>query len=324
MLLKLLKFVTMVKVRLHIKLSCLLLAASTMLYSQDTEDESESDNESSEEQIIVPKKGLRVGLYLGGYFANQYTANMYDGYGFDIDGNRNNWDNSLMNQKINMEYGGYGYAGQPDQIAQALNVDYHTWTFSASDIANNMRYSPAIMVGLNCIYSVDVKNAIILNVNLANLTATGNFTILTPQPNNTIPGNNDRVNIFSIRGKEQRMLLQFAYQHILGENEKLNWLVEAGLHGTLTKFSSNEVQINNLTIDLLSYYNNAFYSSALVYRKPIGFGLGVCAGVGLNVNINPKFTIQMLYNPTYERINIGVAPQLKLQNSVGLRAYYNI
>lgn len=283
----------------------------------------ETQNDEALQEPYVPKKGFRVGLYVGSYFANQYTANMYDGYGFDIDGNRNNWDNSLMNQKINMEYGGYGYAGQQDLIAQALNVDYHTWTFSASDMPTNMRYSPSFMVGLNCIYSVDVKNAIIFNVNLANLTANGNFTIITPQaPNSTQI--NDRIKTFAIRGKEQRMMLQFGYQRLLGEPGKINWLVEGGLHGTLAKFDKNEIMINYLTIDLTSYYNNAFYSSALVYRKPIGFAMGAFAGVGANIAMNPKFTIQLLYSPTLERINIGIDPRLKMQHAAGLRAYYNI
>lgn len=300
------------------RIICFLL----LLFSLNTIAQETQDDEVTQEPY-VPRKGFRVGLYIGSYFANQYTANMYDGYGFDIDGNRNNWDNSLMNQKINMEYGGRAYSGQTDQIALALNVDPQTgWSFNASDMPTNMRYSPAIMVGLNCIYSVDAKNAILLNLNLANITANGNFTIITPlQANSTQI--NDRIKTFSIRGKEQRMMLQFGYQHLFGESEKINWLVEGGLHATLAKFSSNEVLINNLKIDLTSYYNNAFYSSALIYRKPIGFGLGVFAGAGVNLNMNSKFTLQLLYSPTYERINIGINPRLKFQHAAGLRAYYN-
>ncbi len=308
------------------KLSCFskhfLIAFLLIISRCSLAQEIREDNAITQEPV-EHRKAFRIGMYLGSYFANQYTANMYDGYGFDIDGNKNNWDNSLMNQKINMQYGGYGYASQPDQIAQALNVDYHTWTFNPNDMPTNMRYSPAIMVGLNCIYSVDVKNAILLNINLVNLTANGNFTIITPQQNNSTQIN-DRIKTFSIRGKEQRMMLQFGYQHLLGDNEKINWLVEGGLHATLAKFSSNEILINNLKIDLISYYNNAFYSSALVYKKPIGIGMGVFAGVGANITMNPKFTIQLLYSPTYERINIGLNPRLKLQNAAGLRIYYNI
>ena len=296
-----------------------LLYNNTLLKAQESQDE---NIESPLEKNI--KKGFRLGLYVGSYFPNQYTASIYDGYGFDIDGNKNNWDNSLMNQKINMEYGGYGFAGQPDQIALALNVDPQTgWTFNESDMPVNMRYSPSFLIGLNTIYSVDFKNAILFNINLAKLNVGGGFTITTPQQGSSTQIN-DRIKTFAIKGFEQRMLLQFGYQRILGDNEKANIFVEGGLHLTITKFDKNEILINNLKIDLTSYYNQVAYSSALLVRKPIGAGLGAFAGIGTNLSFNPKFTLQILYSPTYERINIGLNPRLKLQNAIGLRAYYNI
>lgn len=303
--------------KINITFFVLSLFCSIVGLSQES---GENETESAEE--FTQKKGLRLGLYIGSYFANQYTAGIYDGYGFDMDGNKNNWDNSLMNQKINMEYGGYGFSGQPDQIAQALNLDYHTWTFTESDMPLNMRYSPSFSVGLNCIYSVDVKNAILLNVNLAKLNIGGNFTIITPQQSGSSQIN-DRIKTFAIKGIEQRMMFQFGYQKILGENEKVNFFVEGGLHVTVTKFDKNEILINNLKIDLTSYYNNVAYSSALLVKKPIGTGLGVFAGCGTNLTINPKFTLQLLYSPTYERVNIGINPRLKFQHAIGLRAYYN-
>jgi len=299
----------------------LLLTYSIHAISQESHD---SENEISQEvtEEVIQKKGLRMGLYIGSYFANQYTAGIYDGYGFDVDGRKNSWDNSLMNQKINMEYGGYGYAGQPDLIAQELNIDYHSWTFDESDMPINMRYTPAFSVGLNCIYSVDVKNAILLNVNLSKLNIGGNFTIITPLQSG-MTQINDRIKTFAIKGGEQRMMFQFGYQKILGDNEKINFFVEGGLHVTVTKFDKNEIMINNLKINLISYYNSVAYSSALLVKNPIGTGLGVFGGLGTNLTLNPKITIQLLYSPTYERVNIGLAPRLKLQNAIGLRAYYN-
>lgn len=309
------------------KISTILLLSSLLLItnfsSAQEEETTDTETSATDQEPYVQKKGFRFGLYIGGYFANQYTANMYDGYGFDIDGNRNNWDNSLMNQKINLELGAQGFSGQTDQIAIALNVDPQTWTFTPGDMPTNMRYSPTMMIGLHTIYSVDVANSILINLNLANLTASGNFTIVTPQPANSTQIN-DRIKTFEIRGREQRMMMQFGYQHIFGESSKINWFVEGGLHATLAKFDKNEIQINNLRVDLTSYFNNAAFASALLFRRPIGIGMGAFAGVGANLNLNPKMTIQLLYNPTYERIDMGVNPALKLQHAIGLRAYYNM
>lgn len=300
-----------------ILLLTVLLSITNTVFSQDT-----TDDEPETQLNPLPKKGFRVGLYIGSYFANQATANIYDGYGFDIDGNRNSWDNSMMNEKINMQYGGYGYSGQADQIAQALNVDYHTWTFGPSDMPSNMRYNPAFSVGLNCIYSVDVKNAIILNVNAIKLSAGGNFTIVTPQSSNSTQINN-RIKTMSIKGGEQRMLLQFGYQRILGDNEKMNLFVEGGLNATLVRFDKNQAIVNTLVIDLTSYFNQAAYPTAVPFKRPIGIGFGAFAGIGANITMSPKYTIQLLYSPTYEKVNIGDSRQLRLQNAVGLRAYYN-
>jgi len=40
--------------------------------------------------------------------------------------------------------------------------------------------------------------------------------------------------------------------------------------------------------------------------------------------LNSQFTMQLLYSPSHEKINIGNKPTLKLQNSIGVRFYYKI
>jgi len=297
----------------------LLLIISINGISQENQD---NDNEVTLSNHS--KKGFRLGLYIGSYFANQYTAGIYDGYGFDIDGNKNNFENSFMNQKINIQYGGKGYPGQVDQIGQALGVDPtgQPWTFDESDMPINMRYTPAFLVGLNTIYSVDEKNAILLNLDASKLKIGGNFTIVTPPTANSTQINNS-IKTFAITGTEQRLLFQFGYQRILGDNDKMNFFVEGGLMATIAEFSKNEIMINTLRIDLTSYNNSTLFSTSVLFKKPIGTGFGAFAGVGTNITINPKYTIQILYNPTYEKINIGASPRLKFQHAVGLRAYYN-
>ena len=272
------------------------------------------------------KSGFHFGMYLGILFANQYTSTMYDGYGFDVDGNKNNFDNSFMNQKINMQYGGYGYSGQADQIAQQLKVDPQTWFFSQGDMPTNMRYTPAFVVGLTGRYSVDKKNAILLNVNASKLTIGGNFMIEVPQSQSasSTQVNTPPFQTFAIRGGEQRLILQLGYQRLLGDNDKFNFLIEGGLNATLAKFSSNQIQINNLTIDLTSYYNSSALPTSLLVKKPIGIGFGAFTGLGVHVNMNPKSILQLIYSPTFEKINIGTDPQIKLQNGIGIRLFYNL
>lgn len=296
-----------------------LLFISINLFSQDgTDDGANKINADT-------TKGFHFGLYIGSLFANQYTATMYDGYGFDIDGNKNSFDDSFMKQKIIYENGaGYSNA-QTDLIAEQLNVDPHTWLFDESDMPTNMRYNPTFVVGLTGRYSVDAKNAILLNVNASKLIISGNFTIRTPQSQT---GSSTQINnynqTFAIRGIEQRLMLQVGYQRILGNNEKFNALIEGGLHATLAKFGQNSVQINNLNIDLTTYFNQPGLPTSLPVRKPIGIGFGAFAGLGATANMGPKTTVQLIYNPSLEKINMGVDPKLKLQNSIGIRLYYTL
>lgn len=189
-------------------LLALLTLFNSLLYAQD---ENQGD-----ETTIYNSKGFNIGLNIGAYFPNKYTASLYDGYGFDIDGNRNTFENSFMYRKIILEYGG-GY-GQTDYIAQELNVAHNEWSFTESDMPVNMRYNPSFLVGLLGRYSVDERNAILINVNASKINVSGNFTITTntSTPINQIPKN---IQTFAIRGSEQRLLLQFGYQHLFGENE---------------------------------------------------------------------------------------------------------
>ena len=304
-----------------LKASSLLLSVLIAVNAFAQDDMGNSANQAD----LQDTKGFHFGLYIGGLFANQYTANLYDGYGFDVDGKKNNWDNSFMNQKINLQYGGKAYSGQTDYIAQELKVDPGTWTFSEIDMQQIiMRYTPAFSVGLTGRYTVDTKNAILINVNASKLNISGSFNIHT-MPSNSGSNNQTTKTLqpFPIKGSEQRLIMQLGYQHLFGDGP-INFLLEGGLHATLTKFDKNVVQINNLTIDLTSYANSVYFASATPFKRPVGIGFGAFGGMGVNLSMNPKATIQLVYSPTYEKINIGENPQHKLQNSIGIRLYYSM
>lgn len=294
-------------------LMLIIVLCSVNVFSQDDQDE----------EPIRPnrKNKFQTGFYVGSYFANKYSASTYNGYGFDLEGNRYSFENSLMNQKINLEYG-YG-RGNYDYIAEAIGVDQRQWVFAESDMPVNMRYVPGIMVGFNIKVPVDAKSAFLFNVNGSKIGVEGNFTITTLKPPIANPANNNNIQTFPIKGAEQRLMFQLGFQKMLGEDEKLNFFLEAGFVGTLSKFDRNMIYINNLQIDLTYYLNQTQYAAPGPARKPVGFGVGAFAGFGANVNINPKFTLQLVYNPSYEKVNIGTAPKLKLQNALGLRIYYN-
>ena len=294
-------------------ISALLLSGTAVLAQ---------DNDQDEHIEPVRKKSkFLTGIYVASYFANKATAGIYNGYGFDYYGVRNSFSNSLMYQKIINEYGG-GY-GLRDQVADALGVDQGAWQFNESDMPTNMRYTPAVIVGANFKIPVDQRNFIIVNVNGTKVNVEGNFTITKLRPNSPDPTVNSNVTVCGIQGREQRLQFELGYQHLAGEDDKFNLLLEFGLVGTLAKSDRNVIFINNLQIDLNNYWNQALYPNAVgMPRRLLGFGMGGYAGIGANIDVSTKFNVQLLYKPSLEKINMGDVRKLKLQNALGLRVYY--
>lgn len=292
-----------------------------------------SVQDSSTQFANYPNKGFHLGVYVGAYWGNRSTAYIYDGYGFDQNGQRNTFANSILyNQLVNV-YGG-GYGGN-DLIAQLLNVAHTDWYFRETDMPINLRYTTTYLVGLNTRYQINKKSGITLNINASKLIVNGKFTIGTTG-NSLGSGNGNglqnqaKIYQFTITGAEQRLMFQLGYQRIIGKHEKLNLMVEAGLNVTMAKAQKNQAFLNNdqnpssnFTIDLMSVYNQSpynYYSAKYL----IGAGVGAFGGIGLHLTINPKYTVQLLYTPSYDRIPLGYTPSFKLQHGVGLRVYYNM
>ncbi len=281
------------------------------------------NDDRTEDEIIVHKKSkIQTGFYLGSYFANNYSASAYNGYGFDVNGNQNSFLNSFMYQKIKNQYGG-GF-GQFDQVAYALGVDQGQWEFNESDMPINMRYVPAIILGFNFKMPLTKNSAFIFNLNGTKLSIEGNFTMTLLKVLGSNPANNSNIKTFSIKGTEKRLLFQLGYQKTFGTDNNINFFGEIGFNGTLSQYNSNIIYINDLQIDLTYYLNQNINPIASPTKPPTGFGLGAFAGLGLNFDFNYQFSMQLMYSPSQEKINIGNKPTLKLQNSVGLRFYYKI
>ena len=301
-----------------------LFVVSLKSYSQEYE---KTEEDSTYQPSI--QKGFHAGLYVGAFLANKNTAYIYDGYGFDINGQRNTFENSILYNQIVNIYG--GATGGNDQIAQLLNVGPDDWSFRETDMPINLRYTTTYLVGLNMRYQVNKKSSISLNINGTKLVVNGKFTISSTPPTTTGLQGQPKINQFTITGAEQRLMFQLGYQKILGNHEKLNLMVEGGLNIIFSKAQKNQAilnselnnGVNNITIDLMSVYNqtpNNYYSAKYL----IGAGIGAFGGIGMHLTINPKYTVQLLYNPSYDRVSLGYNPKFKLQHGFGLRIYYNL
>ena len=297
-------------------LATLFIFFSAPLYAQE-----DTSGEESADGSLADTKGFHLGFYLGSFFPNKKSSVIYDGYGYDANGNRNEFSNSFIYRRIVLEND--PNTGNTDRIAAELGVVNHEdWRFNESDAPVNLKYNTAFMFGLAMQYGLDKKQSLIANMNFAKLRVTGNFTIET---RNTV---NQQLsdwtnNQFAIVGGEQRFLIQLGYSRILGNNDKINFFIEAGLCANNAKFEENFVQIDNLKIDLTTFNQYVAGGSDIFVEQYTGWGFGGFAGLGLNLSMNAKYTVQILYTPDYQKVNLGPDASAVLQHAIGLRAYYN-
>jgi hypothetical protein len=284
-----------------------------------------AQDESEESETVSYKgaEGFHMGFYIGGLWANKNAAHIYDGYGYDPYGNKFNYYRSYMYRKIVFE-NDPDSSGYTDQIAPQLGVVNHEdWRFSEDLMPTNLKYETSYLLGLAFNYGFDKKQSIILNFNFTKLKMLGNFTLQTR--NTTFnQGLEEWTNHqFAVSGIEQRVFLQLGYSRILGNHEKANFVIEGGLTVNYTSVREHQAHINNLNIDLTYFDENLHGVSNTFYTHYNGWGFGGFGGIGLNLTFNPKYTIQVLYTPSYESINNGPESSTGVQNAVGLRAYYN-
>jgi hypothetical protein len=303
--------------------SVFIIGSVTSVHAQrDDDDYDEADREADEYWAEDGRKGLYAGIYLGAFFSNPYSARLYDGYGFDLDGNPNSFANSFMNRKINFELAQQSFGG--DQVAEQLGVAPGEWNFDESDMPTNLKYNIAFAFGLQGRYHLNNNDVFLFNMNFMRLTVNGQYTITTSSSapvGELLPQN--AVRTFGIRGQEQRIMFQIGYQRILGNNETFNWLIEAGVDLTLSKFEKNEAQLGNLVIDLTTFYNQ-FGFQDIAARNLTGAAVGAFAGFGGQVEAGDKWVMQLVYNPLFQKVALGTDTKYGLHHSVGLRAIYQL
>ena len=296
----------------------LLVFTNVACLAQDEEEEEAGSSRSTSK-----RSKLKVGLYVGTLFPAGSSASFYDGWGYDIYGNRNDFSNSFMNRSINQVYGGSS-SGQQDYIANALGVSHEDWNFDESDMPTDLRYAIAFALGVHTGFNLDGKNSIVFNFSTTKLTVNGAFTITikNTSPQAQLPGYQN-IKTFGIMGSEQRFIFQLGYQHVFGPEGGFNFFTEGGAVCTMSKFLKNQIAINNLTIDLGNYYDQVMYEE---FKRDnlSGIGFGAWAGCGLTTGSDARTVLQFVYNPSLEVIAVGPSKPLSLQHYIGLRIYYNI
>ncbi|MGB6037730.1 MAG: hypothetical protein WBG42_15750, partial [Cryomorphaceae bacterium] len=268
-------------------------------------------------------KGLYVGLNLGFYFANNNTGVIYGGYGYQRDGTINDFANSWLNNSIQ---------GNPEfrrQTSEALGLADGEWAFTEDDMPGLMQFSGSFMWGGHLRYMFNADFGVYGELAGTNPVTVGEFTIQTfsPSPN---PAQNQPLRRFGIRGEEQRLMINLGLHRVLfreqfenqGRSTTILPYIDVGGVLTLTKFEENFYSLDDgIVRDLTIFFNqqNQFVDQANLLT---GAGFGGFASIGGQITLGSKFTLNVGYNASFERIKLGDVNQLGLQSQIVLKAIY--
>lgn len=279
-------------------------------------------------------KGFYVGLNLGVYFANKNTASIYAGSGYFRDGEIiSKYDNlsaTWLYQAL------FGTPQAIDRTNDAMDgvVDQDYFRITAEDFPQLMTYRGSFLFGGQLRYMLNSDLGFFTEINGTFPVTVGEFTIQT-NSSGTTPGDNSRVRNFRIRGEEQRFMINLGIHKVLGRKaaesrgKEPSILPYLDLGGcvTFTKFEKNIIDLGerveyfDRVVDLTKFYN---YTGGLQTQANVltGGGFGGFGGIGMQITIGRKFTIDLGYVANFQQIKLGAINEIGLQNQIVLKAIY--
>jgi hypothetical protein len=195
--------------------------------------------EELDEEEEDERRGISFGLNLGTYLANKASAPFYSGAGL-YSLNDNQAEMNTIESRLLL-------GTTPQQVQNSIGAEGFTVPFDSSPA--NMRYNPGLMVGFRTMFRFNNENAIVLDMNYANLKAADKFTLVT----NLLPDNGqgtEDIRVYNIIGEEDRLALSLGYRTGLVINETSNWFFGFGAAMTAVRLNANYLEIEGNTYDL--------------------------------------------------------------------------
>lgn len=245
------------------------------------------------EEEFPERSGFVFGLNFGAYFANKASANFYNGScAFQLT------DNQAQCTTIEDRL----YLGTTEQQVQN-DLQIQSFTIPRDASPTNMRYNPGLLVGFRFGYRFNTANAIMVDVNYANLKAADKFTLVTNLAPDNGQGTED-IRVFNIIGEEDRLNIGLGYRTALVINETTNWYFGAGGHMTSVRLNENFLEIEGSTYNL--WVN---FVGPNTFNGPVGnltaTGLGWYGETGVEAFFNEKFEANLGVRRSRDRIRMG-------------------
>jgi hypothetical protein len=253
------------------------------------------DDEEPEEDSI---RGLTYGLNIGAYFGNEETAGLYNGSGsfpgFVNEAAEIRWFSVEERIGINS-----AFINDVRDIRTFYNTESYFFPFDS--YPSNMRYNPAMYVGLQLKYNFNRYAALVYNLNALRLKAIGQFSIQfvgTPVQQNA---QND-VRLFSIIGEEQRFNMNLGYRQGWMMGDFSNFYSQLGGSMLGTKWTKNYVIVAERSFDLVTNVP-VIGQTAMQAQQAARVGFGAYASTGVEFWLG-KYSFDLSFGFSRDQVKL--------------------
>ncbi|MFW5757101.1 MAG: hypothetical protein ACOCYO_00315 [Bacteroidota bacterium] len=262
---------------------------------------SSSIHKNLSDQKKEPTIHFVYGLNFGGYFANNATANYYNG---DAATTEHNLEDALFRQ--------YNF----DRIVR--DVDDIIESFQIGELPGNMRYNSSLQVGVFGGIHLSDKFAVVGEFNYTQLSVSDKFTLITDKFTSTTE---PYLLLPDIYAEEERIEVIAGFQYTLQSPGYIHPFIESGVSLTDAEILENKVNIDGININIRQprseYYNIRDY----------GIGFGFYTGVGLKMDVNDDFSLRTGASVNMSRINLGnnadILPRYTVWVRINLEGLFN-
>ena len=231
------------------------------------------------------------GINFGGYFANKYSANYYNGTPGNIDTVSYLFTNKDLSNEIKALLG----------ISATGKIVIPDYPKSLKSFPLDMHYNVAITVGVFLRYNFNRKNGLFLQANYVQLKAENVLKIEVNPPSYNTDQHDYRK--LPISGKEERAMLDLGYQHSFLLKSKIYFFLNGGVTMVYTHVKKHVLVIQGKEYNLINVYGVKGYSlnAQEFTANQYGIGFGGLVGGGVGLPLTDMFGLEpgvaMQYNP---------------------------
>jgi hypothetical protein len=246
------------------------------------------------DHYVSRRSGLEFGLNMGVYQANHESAIFYNGGGWYELGDNSATLYSIEN-RLNL--------GTTAATVQNL-LNTESFEIPWDSYSTTMRYDPAMMFGFKTAYFWNPESALIFNLDVASLKASGPYSIqLAGLPCQGQGNTNTR--LYGVFGVERRMMSTIGFRTSMFIHDRAAWVFELGGVATGVQVVENYFNVENSTFDLIYFYNGPGVPSEGATSNLTNMGFGFYGVIGLEALFEEGGNVEANFRISRDRIRLG-------------------